>query len=118
MLHGFPPINHAAAGRNDRMLDCQIRIDPVFHLPETVEGDAIEAGGLVTPGLVDCHTHVVFAGDRAGEFEQRLEGASYEDIARRVPDATKMRKVLGLTAEVPLRDGLAKTIDWFRTQQT
>ena len=36
MLHGFPPINHAAAGRNDRMLDCQIRIDPVFHLPETV----------------------------------------------------------------------------------
>jgi len=51
-------------------------------LPAALEGDAIEAGGLVTPGLVDCHTHVVFAGDRAGEFEQRLEGASYEDIAR------------------------------------
>ncbi|MGH9179767.1 MAG: imidazolonepropionase [Acidimicrobiales bacterium] len=39
-------------------------------------------GRLVTPGLVDCHTHLVFAGDRAGEFEQRLAGASYEDIAR------------------------------------
>ena len=39
-------------------------------------------GGWVTPGLVDCHTHVVFGGDRAGEFEQRLQGASYEDIAR------------------------------------
>ncbi len=39
-------------------------------------------GGLVTPGLVDCHTHVVFGGDRAGEFEQRLQGASYEQIAR------------------------------------
>jgi imidazolonepropionase len=39
-------------------------------------------GRLVTPGLVDCHTHLVFAGDRAREFELRLEGASYEDIAR------------------------------------
>lgn len=39
-------------------------------------------GGWVTPGLIDCHTHVVFAGDRAHEFELRLEGASYEEIAR------------------------------------
>lgn len=39
-------------------------------------------GGWVTPGLIDCHTHLVFAGDRAGEFEQRLQGASYEEIAR------------------------------------
>jgi imidazolonepropionase len=37
---------------------------------------------LVTPGLIDCHSHVVFAGDRAGEFEARLNGASYEEIAR------------------------------------
>lgn len=36
----------------------------------------------VTPALVDCHTHLVFGGDRAAEFEQRLAGASYEDIAR------------------------------------
>ncbi len=55
---------------------------PRSALPAALEGDAIEAGGLITPGLVDCHTHVVFAGDRAGEFEQRLEGVSYEDIAR------------------------------------
>ena len=40
------------------------------------------AGRWVTPALVDCHTHLVFAGDRAGEFEQRLRGASYEAIAR------------------------------------
>jgi imidazolonepropionase len=39
-------------------------------------------GRWITPGLVDCHTHVVFGGDRSGEFEQRLNGATYEEIAR------------------------------------
>ncbi len=39
-------------------------------------------GRLVTPGLVDCHTHLVYGGDRAREFEMRLEGATYEEIAR------------------------------------
>ncbi|ATJ82940.1 imidazolonepropionase [Halomonas beimenensis] len=40
-------------------------------------------GGVMTPGLVDCHTHIVFGGGRAEEFEARLEGVSYEEIARR-----------------------------------
>ncbi|WP_426689725.1 imidazolonepropionase [Rhodanobacter ginsengiterrae] len=39
-------------------------------------------GALVTPGLIDCHTHLVFGGDRAHEFDLRLNGASYEEIAR------------------------------------
>lgn len=39
-------------------------------------------GAWVTPGLIDCHTHLVFGGNRAGEFEQRLNGATYEEIAR------------------------------------
>ena len=39
-------------------------------------------GGVVTPGLIDCHTHLVYGGQRAREFELRLQGASYEDIAR------------------------------------
>ena len=46
-------------------------------------GEQIDLGGrLVTPGLIDCHSHVVFAGTRAAEFEMRLQGASYEEIAR------------------------------------
>ncbi|TNE57527.1 MAG: imidazolonepropionase [Alphaproteobacteria bacterium] len=39
-------------------------------------------GGWVFPGLIDCHTHLVFGGNRAREFEMRLEGATYEEIAR------------------------------------
>jgi imidazolonepropionase len=40
------------------------------------------AGRWITPGLIDCHTHLVYAGDRAQEFEQRQNGVSYEQIAR------------------------------------
>lgn len=45
--------------------------------------DEIDCGGRwITPGLIDCHTHLVHAGNRAREFELRLQGASYEEIAR------------------------------------
>lgn len=39
-------------------------------------------GRWITPGLIDCHTHLVYGGDRAREFELRLDGASYEEIAK------------------------------------
>jgi len=48
--------------------------------PETIIHDA--GGRWITPGLIDCHTHIVHAGDRAGEFALRLDGASYEEISR------------------------------------
>ena len=50
-------------------------------LPDAVEHVDV-AGALVTPGLIDCHTHLVFAGNRSQEFALRQQGASYEDIAR------------------------------------
>jgi imidazolonepropionase len=54
---------------------------PAFErAPEFAEYDG--AGAWVTPGLVECHTHLVFGGNRADEFGRRLAGASYEEIAR------------------------------------
>lgn len=57
---------------------------PEAALPEGFRGfDAMDLEGrLVTPGLIDCHTHIVHGGNRAAEFEMRLEGRSYEEIAR------------------------------------
>ena len=50
---------------------------------ETPKGNALDCGGsLLTPGLMDCHTHIVYGGNRAAEFEQRLNGATYADIAK------------------------------------
>ncbi|MCY4400436.1 MAG: imidazolonepropionase [Gemmatimonadetes bacterium] len=55
-------------------------------LPEAgkrMAGDIIRCGGAwLTPGLIDCHTHIVFGGDRSGDFRRRLRGESYGDIAR------------------------------------
>jgi imidazolonepropionase len=52
---------------------------PVFY--QSLEQHSC-GGRLITPGLVDCHSHAIWAGSRAGEFEARLNGASYEQIAR------------------------------------
>lgn len=58
-------------------------LGPVADLPAgTAAKKRALQGRWITPALIDCHTHLVFGGDRAAEFEQRLGGASYEDIAR------------------------------------
>jgi imidazolonepropionase len=61
-------------------------VGPTDELPDAVRAPGVEvhdlSGKWLTPGLVDCHTHLVFGGDRADEFEKRLEGVSYEEIAR------------------------------------
>ena len=52
-------------------------------LPAGNARETVKLGGRwVTPGLIDCHTHLVYGGDRAAEFELRLKGATYEEIAK------------------------------------
>lgn len=80
---GYGVVENGALGWLDGVLrfagPAGLLPDQPAHLArEVLSGD----GRWVTPGLIDCHTHTVFAGDRAGEFEQRLRGTSYEDIAR------------------------------------
>jgi imidazolonepropionase len=74
--------NAAIATRGDRI----VWAGPMADLPgkpEALADDVVDlAGRWITPGLVDCHTHLVFGGSRAGEFEKRLQGVSYEEIAR------------------------------------
>lgn len=62
---------------------CIAWVGPRGGLPEPPAGCEIHdvGGRWITPGLIDCHTHLVFAGDRSREFEQRLHGASYAEIA-------------------------------------
>ncbi len=56
---------------------------PAADAPAIAARETIDCGGRwMTPGLIDCHTHLVHAGDRAAEFERRLAGATYEEIAR------------------------------------
>jgi imidazolonepropionase len=61
-------------------------VGPMRTLDTARRGSDVEVldahGALVTPGLIDCHTHLVYAGHRAREFEMRLNGATYEEIAR------------------------------------
>ena len=75
-------------------------------------------GAWITPGLVDCHTHLVYAGERAAEFELRLKGASYEEIARAgggIVSTVKQTRAasedeLARTAQARLRQWLAEGV--------
>jgi imidazolonepropionase len=57
--------------------------DATLAPPDLETSEHIDCGGRwITPGLIDCHTHLVHAGDRSHEFELRLRGSSYDEIAR------------------------------------
>ena len=67
------------ASRDGRIVHAGPRAEaPAFAAAQTIDCE----GRWITPGLIDCHTHLVYGGDRAHEFELRLQGATYEEIAR------------------------------------
>ena len=78
----YGAIEDGAVAWSDGVLTFVGRRDELPGDAASLADEVIEARGWITPGLVDCHTHAVFAGDRAVEFEMRLGGASYEAIAR------------------------------------
>lgn len=75
-------LDGAVATSNGRIL----WVGPRADLPKSLIGPVTRhhdiGGGWLTPGLIDCHTHLVFAGDRSAEFEARLGGISYEEAAK------------------------------------
>jgi imidazolonepropionase len=78
---GLGAVERGAVAAKD---GCIAFAGPMAELPtgwEAANRVALD-GRWITPGLIDCHTHLVYAGDRAHEFELRLAGASYEEIAR------------------------------------
>lgn len=79
---GYGLIENAAIGVKDRRIVWCGGRDQLDARPEQLAVETISMNGaLATPGLVDCHTHLVYAGNRAGEFESRLNGISYAQIA-------------------------------------
>ncbi|AVX25713.1 Imidazolonepropionase [Pseudomonas syringae pv. atrofaciens] len=80
MAHGkYLIIEHAAIVTSGALIEW---IGPQAELAEPEHDNCIDLNGAwVTPGLIDCHTHTVFGGNRSGEFEQRLQGVSYAEIA-------------------------------------
>ncbi|WP_024655847.1 imidazolonepropionase [Pseudomonas syringae USA007] len=80
MAHGkYSIIEDAAIVTSGALIEW---IGPQAELVEPEHDNCIDLGGAwVTPGLIDCHTHTVFGGNRSGEFEQRLQGVSYAEIA-------------------------------------
>jgi imidazolonepropionase len=77
---GLGEIEHGAVAARDGKI---IFAGPEAELPFTPDVEVIDCGGRwIAPGLIDCHTHLVHAGNRAHEFELRLNGATYEEVAR------------------------------------
>lgn len=81
MTDGYGLIPKAAVAMDDDQI---LWAGPMADLPEIHASLPSQSaqGRLVTSALIDCHSHIVFGGDRAAEFEMRLNGASYEEVAR------------------------------------
>ncbi|WP_199555217.1 imidazolonepropionase [Sandaracinobacteroides hominis] len=80
---------------------------PAFEAAETIACE----GRWITPGLIDCHTHLVHAGNRAHEFELRLAGASYEEIARAGGGIVSTMRATRAATEAELVDSALPRLD-------
>lgn len=79
---------------------------PIFEAVETIDC----AGRWITPGLVDCHTHLIFGGDRSDEFARRLAGESYETIAREGGGIRATMRATRALDELGMRDAARRRL--------
>jgi len=106
---GLGPVAHGiVAAKEGRILFAGDAAEaPAFEAEERVDC----GGRLITPGLIDCHTHLLYAGNRAGEFEKRLAGASYEEIARAGGGIASTVKATRAASEVDLTEDALPRLD-------
>jgi imidazolonepropionase len=95
---------------NERIVAC----GPADSVPIPPDADVVEAGGrIVLPGFVDAHTHPVFAGNRAEEFEMRVAGASYQEVAARGGGIRSTVRRTRAATEQQLFDIARRHAEWF-----
>jgi imidazolonepropionase len=96
------------ASRDGRIVYAAAEADaPTFDAVETIDCD----GRWITPGLVDCHTHIVYGGNRAHEFELRLAGATYDEIARAGGGIVSTMRATRSASEDQLLAGARKRVE-------
>jgi imidazolonepropionase len=121
------PLRGADLGRIDLLEDAYVlcengRIASVGRMRELPRlGDVVEVDGrgrCAIPGLVDCHTHACFAGDRVGEFSLRARGASYEELHAAGGGILSTVRATRAVAEDGLRDAVRRHLGWMRRAGT
>jgi UDP-glucose 4-epimerase len=100
-------------------VDDAIRATVAAGLAPGTDGGVFNIGTAVETPILDLARLMIEVGGSSSTIkfvsQESVYGTSYEDIPRRVPDSTRMETILGVRATTPLREGLARTIEWFRT---
>jgi UDP-glucose 4-epimerase len=117
------PLTVIGDGRQTRCftyVDDAVRASIAAGVGDGTDGQVFNIGTDVETTILELAERIIAVTGSSSRIElvpqQRIYGDSYEDIRRRVPDVTKMRTVLGVTADTPLDEGLRRTVEWFRRE--